>query len=116
MVENGSAGFGTATPTSTVHIVGQCVTGDTLLKRRRRRRRKSSELGVGGPEPEPDEDQKQLLINLTDLISKKIPNPNDQARIKELKDNLGIRNLDLKYLLGQLEQLEIRNSHDYIYD
>ncbi|PIR61227.1 MAG: hypothetical protein COU68_00525, partial [Candidatus Pacebacteria bacterium CG10_big_fil_rev_8_21_14_0_10_45_6] len=40
VLDNGNVGIGTTNPTGVLHVVGQCVTGDTLLKRRRRRRRK----------------------------------------------------------------------------
>src|SRR3989338_2220134 len=35
----GNVGVGTSAPTGKLHVVGQCVTGDTKLKRRKRRRR-----------------------------------------------------------------------------
>ncbi|MBI2596715.1 hypothetical protein HYW41_01000 [Candidatus Daviesbacteria bacterium] len=35
----GNVGVGTTSPLANLHVVGQCVTGDTLLKRRRRKRR-----------------------------------------------------------------------------
>ncbi|MBI3290635.1 tail fiber domain-containing protein [Candidatus Microgenomates bacterium] len=31
IVENGNVGIGTATPSQTLHVVGQCVTGDSIL-------------------------------------------------------------------------------------
>ena len=45
----GNVGIGTTTPSSLLHIAGQCVTGDTLL----RRRRKKSKV-EGGWDPEDD--------------------------------------------------------------
>ncbi|MBI2597072.1 VCBS repeat-containing protein [Candidatus Daviesbacteria bacterium] len=46
----GNVGIGTTSPAGALHVVGQCVTGDTLLKRRRRKSRKDSEK-LGGPDP-----------------------------------------------------------------
>ena len=37
---SGNVGVGTTSPAGILDILGQCVTGDTVLKRRRRRRRK----------------------------------------------------------------------------
>ena len=39
---SGNVGIGTTSPTSKLHVEGQCVTGDTLLRRRRRRRRRGA--------------------------------------------------------------------------
>ncbi|MEK7099056.1 MAG: NYN domain-containing protein, partial [Patescibacteria group bacterium] len=36
----GNVGIGTVSPIQVLHVVGQCVTGDTLLKRRTRRKKK----------------------------------------------------------------------------
>jgi len=100
----GSVGINTTTPTQALHVAGQCVTGDTLLKRRRRRKGKKSEEEID-------------LINLIDLISlpagrqgKQDPSTNDKKEIERLRTKLGIGKLDIGYLLDQLEQLEIRNS------
>ena len=39
----GNVGIGTTAPLQALHVVGQCVTGDTLLRRKRRRRGKNGE-------------------------------------------------------------------------
>ena len=39
----GNFGVGTTTPSGVMHVVGQCVTGDTKLRRRRRRRNKDGD-------------------------------------------------------------------------
>ncbi|MEK7611415.1 MAG: hypothetical protein AAB486_03545, partial [Patescibacteria group bacterium] len=45
----GNVGIGTTAPTQRLHVLGQCVTGDTLLRRRRRRRNRHSREN-GNPE------------------------------------------------------------------
>ncbi|MBI2326209.1 site-specific integrase [Candidatus Collierbacteria bacterium] len=58
---SGNVGVGTTAPQAKLHIEGQCVTGDTLLKRRRRKKKKNNrhpELGSGSPDP--DEMLKEL--------------------------------------------------------
>ena len=39
----GNFGIGTTTPSGVMHVVGQCVTGDTKLRRRRKRKNKNGE-------------------------------------------------------------------------
>jgi len=41
---NSRVGIGTTSPVQKLHVEGQCVTGDTLLKRRRRRRKADGSL------------------------------------------------------------------------
>ncbi|MBI2620950.1 hypothetical protein HYW61_01860, partial [candidate division WWE3 bacterium] len=40
---SGNVGVGTTSPSANLHVIGQCVTGDTLLKRRRRKKGKNGE-------------------------------------------------------------------------
>jgi len=40
---SGNVGIGTTSPVQKLHVEGQCVTGDTLLRRRRRRKGKNGE-------------------------------------------------------------------------
>ncbi|NCP47528.1 hypothetical protein GW844_04050, partial [bacterium] len=111
IVANGSVGIGTTAPAAgnKLHVEGQCVAMGTLI--RRRRRRKKGQTLEGGEGDSPDEEID--LINLIDLISKQAQSTNDQKEIQRLSKKLGINNLDIEYLLGKLEQLEIRNSDYY---
>ncbi|MEK7169453.1 MAG: NYN domain-containing protein, partial [Patescibacteria group bacterium] len=43
MLSTGYVGIGTTTPAAPLHVVGQCVTGDTKLRRKRRRKGKNDE-------------------------------------------------------------------------
>jgi hypothetical protein len=54
-ITSGNVGIGTTAPTQKLHVVGNCVTGDTLL-RIRRRKKKSRSGGMTGGKPDPDDD------------------------------------------------------------
>ena len=55
MIIQGNVGIGTTGPTAKLHVVGNCVTGDTLLQIRRRKKKPRSG-GVTGGKPDPDEE------------------------------------------------------------
>ena len=56
MVESGNVGIGTTGPTAKLHVVGNCVTGDTLLQIRRRKKKPRSGGVTGGTGPDDDMD------------------------------------------------------------
>ena len=57
---SGNVGIGTTGPTAKLHVVGNCVTGDTLLQIRRRKKRSRNKLGMTGGKPDPDEKNDEM--------------------------------------------------------
>jgi len=95
----GAVGVGTNSPNGMFEVVGQCVTGDTRLRRRRRKLKvKSDKFKVGGPGPEPgggdgDKDEYEYDEVRIDQIS-----PGDE--ILTLDENSG------KFVWQKIRQLQ----------
>ncbi|MFA5772897.1 MAG: NYN domain-containing protein, partial [Thermoplasmata archaeon] len=82
--ENGNVGIGIINPTVTLHVVGQCVTGDTKLRRRRKKK---------GAKGEEEEDYEY-----------------DEVRIDEIK--AGDEILSLNEETGKLEYQKVKALMD----
>ena len=70
MIIQGNVGIGTTAPTAKLHVVGNCVTGDTILRIRRRKKKPRSGGVTGGkPDPDTDKDGEELYDHLLCPIS-----------------------------------------------
>src|SRR3989344_8820800 len=96
IVESGNVGIGTTSPTAKLHVVGNCVTGDTLLPIKRKRKKKSSD-----DDSSEDEDD-YLLCRIDEIL------PGDEVlSLNESTEALGYARINKLMDMGIKEVYEL---------
>ena len=96
IVESGNVGIGTTGPTAKLHVVGNCVTGDTLLPIKRKRKKKTSD-----DDSSEDEDD-YLLCRIDEIL------PGDEVlSLNESTEALGYTRINKLMDMGIKEVYEL---------
>ncbi|MEK7119445.1 MAG: hypothetical protein AAB889_02890, partial [Patescibacteria group bacterium] len=104
----GQVGVGTTSPSQALHVVGQCVTGDTLLKRRRRRKGKNGEWIEDWEDVRIDEiEAGDEILTLDEKTGKFIP-----SIVEKLMD-MRIQEV-FELVTGSGKRIETTGNHPYL--
>ncbi|MBI4093035.1 MAG: NYN domain-containing protein, partial [Candidatus Kerfeldbacteria bacterium] len=108
----GRVGVGTATPGYLFHVLGQCVTGDTKLRRRRRRKSQipnpKSQTNPNDPNPKPDLSQPLLTKERSGEVDAEYIY--DSVRIDQIQP--GDEILSLNEATGRFEYQKVKALMD----